>query len=486
METEAREARVARPSIDATSRRRGLLVSIVEGVSAQSHSSLTGLGVNGNAITVGFALLLGAGDFELGLVAAIPPLCAILQLVAAAYGARLRSRKLGVIAASTVARVAWPLCGLLPFLITSRRLALVTFLAVWAISCALLSFSGNLWVSWMADLVPPRVRERYFALRSMACNVVGVVVGLAAGWSLDHWFGGVQRSASVGGTEDVLRAHGFALLFTLAALAGTACAFLLRAQPEPVRLATARPRPIGVRALLVEPFAEAWRAPGLRGLLVFVALFGFTNGCANPFWTPYQLENLKLDYWVVNGWLVITQGAGMMLTLPLWGRLAARAGNRWVVVLATLLICTHPLYYLIATPERTWPMYCDAGSSGIAWGGYNFAIFNLALALAAGPARDRLFAVYAAVAGLAQAASSVLAGGFVDRMPQVVDLAGLVLDRRQVVFLATSIARMGCVALFLAAVSEPRGVPIRTVIAAIPVFVKSRMELFKFMVRDPR
>ncbi len=54
--------------------RRGMRLGLVEGMLAQVHMSLT----NGTLAT-GLALLLGAGSFGLGMLAAMPVLGALLQ-----------------------------------------------------------------------------------------------------------------------------------------------------------------------------------------------------------------------------------------------------------------------------------------------------------------------------------------------------------------------------------------------------------------------
>lgn len=470
-------AAVARlPRLPEGTRRRGLAISVLEGLFAQSHSALTGLGVGGNALTFGFALLLGAGDQALGLLAAIPPLSAAAQLVGAAMTPRVAERRPLVVLSSTLSRVLWIGCGLLPLLLGSGDTALAGFLLLFALSSGLLNVSGNLWVSWMSDLVPPSLRAGYFALRNNACNVVGICMALGAGLVLDRHFGGVPRggSAGVDPALTTLRIQGFLLLFTVAAAAGVCCGLLLRVQPEPLR---ERPpgtgqRP-GLRDVLIEPFQNALRAPGFRGFLLFVGLFGFVNGFAAPFWSPYQLEELRLTYATVNGTLVAVQGAAVFLALPVWGRIARRFGSRIVVVMALTLICTHPLYYLVATPDRWWPMLLDAASSGAAWSGYNLAIFNLALGLSKGPRPERMFAVYATTAGVAQACSSALAGAVVGGLPYLIHLGPATLDRRQVVFLCASLCRVGCVLLFLRVVSPERGVSVKVAMAAIPYAIKA-------------
>jgi len=443
--------------ISLAERRRGLAISTVEGMSAQSHSALTGLGTGANALTIGFGLLLGARDLELGLIAAVPPLAGLFQLVAAAMTARMSSRRIAVAVASTVARVLWLACGLLPFVL-ARDHALAAFLVLWMLSSALVAVSGNWWVSWIADLCPPRARARYFALRSAAATAAGLAVGLVGGLALDRWFGGVPR-VSLDGDDPAfaLRAEGFAWAFGAAALLGVACGWLLWRQPEPRHRVGAPAGPRGSPwSFLAQTITAGWRTRGFAGLLVFVACFGLANGLAVPYWQPFQLKELGLSYTYVNGVLVTLGGVAAIAALPLWGALAARWGHRAVMIVSLAIISTHPAYFLIATPDRIWPMLLDAASSGFAWSGFNLAMFNLVLALAHGPERDRLVALHTAVAGLAQAASSVFAGRLTDWLPAALELGGVELGARQQIFAMTGLARLGCLVLFCLVVTRPR------------------------------
>jgi hypothetical protein len=127
-------------------------------------------------------------------------------------------------------------------------------------------------------------------------------------------------------------------------------------------------------------------------------------------------------------------------------------------------------------------MFGDAVSSGIAWAGYNLAIFNLVLALAPKGKRDVYYAIWNAAVSLAQATTSWIAGTFLGKLPATLVLLGVTLDPRQQVFLATHIARLGCLAFFLAAVEEPGGRPMRSIVVAAQGYVKDR--ILKLVLRD--
>jgi MFS family permease len=149
-----------------------------------------------------------------------------------------------------------------------------------------------------------------------------------------------------------------------------------------------------------------------------------------------------MDYAVVNGVLTLLGGVTSVAALPLWGWLSKEKGPRHVVLLSLLLAATHPLYYFVASPQRLWPMFADALSSGVAWSGFNLAIFNLVLLLAAGPRLGAHYAVYICVVGLFQAAGSLLGGEVVTALPDQVSLLGAVLERRQLMFATTSTLRL--------------------------------------------
>lgn len=464
-----------RPRLESKQRRKGLALSVFEGLSAQAQTCLTGNGNAGpNAITVGFAFLLGAKDPELGLLAALPVFGNLLQYVSAALSRRLTARKPIVTVAATLSRVTWLGIGLLPFFL-DRALALQVFLALWFFTNGLISLSGNLWVSWMADLVPPRIRGRYFSRRTRATTFVLVVTPLTLSFVLSRWFG-LRPGADL---EDpavrALQAQGFALAFGLSAVFGVICCFLLAKQPEPLRepLSTAEP------GWFLAPVRDRQFWP----LLAFNAVFWAANGLASPFWTPFQLKQLQLPYEYVNGWFVIVQGTCMVLSLKLWGRVSDRFGNRPVIALSLMLISTHPWYYVFASAERSWLIFFDAASSGLAWAGYNLAIFNLVLALAPREKRELYWATQAVVIGVSQATCSVLAGRYVQSLPAHLPFLGLELDRYQQIFLATAVARLACLGFFLGAVYEPRRAPIRTFVVAMQGFVKARLNI-RFMTQD--
>ena len=92
--------------------RRGLKFSLWEGASASVHMTLTS-----GAFLTGYALLLGANDFELSLLLALPMLMQGMQLPGAYFIERSGQRKTLTRWGAGISRLLWLPMILLPFLL---------------------------------------------------------------------------------------------------------------------------------------------------------------------------------------------------------------------------------------------------------------------------------------------------------------------------------------------------------------------------------
>lgn len=432
-------ARSARLTPEA--RRGALEISTVEGMFATAHAALSGNGVGGNVFSSGYALLLGATNFQLGVLAALPQLATTAQTLAAYATQVVRSRRGLVVAACAVARSLFFAAPFLPFLL-GRGDALFAFIALFGAAAFTYEFAGNAWRSWMADLVPSAIRGRYLSRRSNLCNVVGLAAGVAGALALDAYAGGLMGSSP---EADARRLGGFVVVFVAAAAFGGVSTLLLRHQPEPERPPVAAAPP-PLRDFVAVPF----RDPEFRRALAFFALFSFAHGLGNPYWIPFVLEDLHQSY-TFHTVLTCVGGVAGLLTLPLWGRALDRFGAKPCLGIAAVASAIHPLCYVVATPDFLLPIYWDYISAGIVWGGWNVAIFDLLLTLApaARAGRDMYIAAQAAAVGLALAAGSLVSGALVDRMP----------GGRETIFASVTAIRLLALPL-LARLREPGARPV--------------------------
>ena len=225
--------------------RRGLIASTWEGAFAQAFILWTG-----GVFLVDFGRRLGADEGMLGVLASLPFLAQAVQLLTAGLYERAGAARAAITRRTLLAaRLLWVVPAGLALWGPRDEGALTLYLTVVFVSALLSTTGAHGWTSWMADLVPRRVRGRYFGFRSAVATTVAIAAGVGGGWLLD------VLEARRGGL-------GFATVLVLAALAGLAVSIreLLRAPRDRGLLAS-----VASLAGALLPFVDALRAVMLRG-----------------------------------------------------------------------------------------------------------------------------------------------------------------------------------------------------------------------------
>jgi MFS family permease len=405
--------------------RRSLRASIWEGLFAEVFNACAG-----PTILIGWALHLGCSPAQTGLVAALPQLAQLVQ-VPAAWASVLAGRRRVALAAIAASRQALLPLAVLPLLAPSQATAR-TLLVVAAAACAALGTAGNVaWTAWMGDLVPARIRGRYFARRTAICVLGGTVASLASARLLD-----------------AMRGPGAILALSLLALAsslvGATTAVLLARQHEP--LAAPAPRP-GLSSAL-----RPLRDLRVRSVLVYQVAWNASVGLAGGYFTFHLLGNLGAGFVVVA--LHAAGGAlAKVVSAPFFGKAIDRVGARPVLAAASFGSAGLPLLWLAASPGVLWPLALDAALGGLAWGGHGLASFAVPLAVA--PRRDRAFylAAFSSAGGLAYALGTAAGGALLSALPAEGPL-GAQANGLRVVFLLSAGGRLASAFLALR-IAEP-------------------------------
>ena len=103
---------------------RGLKLIVFDGLAAEAMTTLTG-----GTFLVAIAIYLGATDFQIGMLAALPTLTNVFQLFSIWLVQRYNNRKVLVVLANGLARLPLVAIGLLPFLFSKgTSLAVLIFL----------------------------------------------------------------------------------------------------------------------------------------------------------------------------------------------------------------------------------------------------------------------------------------------------------------------------------------------------------------------
>jgi MFS family permease len=228
---------------------RGLTNLVKDGAYAQASGALTG-----GVLLVGYGLALGASNFVIGLLAAVPFLAQLAQVPTILLVERLRARRLIALGSLSLARLLLIPIAFLPFL-DSPPLAQTLLIVGVGAGALLNSMSACAWNSWIHDLVPERILGGFFARRMFYATGFTVVIGIGACVFIDWW--GESQAAGP--------AYAYTALFLVGAAAGAVSTLYLSRVPEPTMVPPERKIHLG--RMLAEPF----RDQNFRRLIWFLA-----------------------------------------------------------------------------------------------------------------------------------------------------------------------------------------------------------------------
>lgn len=389
-----RRAARSRPAVAGTLR-ASLRASTAEGVAAEVVGACSG----GAALT-GWALHLGCGAEVIGLLGALPFLAHLLQLPAARLVGRFGPRRVALVSIALARQAFLPLVAL-PFLPLDPATARVLLVVAAMVHHGLGMVCNNGWVAWMGELVPERIRGRYFGRRTAICTAAGGAAALAAGTLLDRAPG----------------PRALAAVALVACVAGAVSVALMARQRG------GRPRP---HAPLVRPsLAAVLRVPAARRYLAFLVVSNAGSGLIVPFAGLYVLRDRALGFTFLSGYGAVS-AAARVATARGWGRLLDRRGGaRAAVAASTALLAASPVLWIAAASSAgPWIFAAEAVTGGMASAGAGVAGLAVPLALAPASERPAWHAVFAITSGLAFGAGAVLAAPLAAAFPAAAGVAG--------------------------------------------------------------
>lgn len=169
--------------------RTSLKASTLDGVFATLFTNVTG-----GVLLTNFLLELGATATEIGILSSIPMLANLMQPIGAYWSEQTNSRHNYCFWIYGLSRSLWVLLAIAIFWVGQRHaepdLLIAIVLGVATFSYFLGALGSAPWLSWMAALVPPPLRGRYFGLRSSAANLTNLISVPLIGFGVSRWQGG--------------------------------------------------------------------------------------------------------------------------------------------------------------------------------------------------------------------------------------------------------------------------------------------------------
>lgn len=334
--------------------------------------------VNGDQMRA-YAKMLGFNDFAFGLMAAIPYLATLSQLPAAIIVERAGLRKYFFLYCQLAARFLWFPIALVPFVFhpgaEGSVLAVIVALMLLAVTNLLAHLATPPWFTWMGDLVPRRIRGRYFARRSQLATIIQIVVIVGISILLDH----VRRSGEENALNQPQLLVTICSIFAIGAIFGIMDILMFARIREiyPPRHEDAKPsfsfdvpgpsEPSFAGRLgyvlrfswkvAYEVLLDPLRDRIFRNYVCYGACLTFSMTVGGWYYWVHSKEVLGFNTLAANCLFMAVGPLTGMLTSSWWGRLIDRWGRRPVLILSTLGTILSTVPWFIATRNTPSPQF---------------------------------------------------------------------------------------------------------------------------------
>jgi len=387
------------------------------------------LGLTQNYITP-YALTMKASTQQIGLLTSVPNFTmAAAQFVAPALSERIGSRKGFILPMVLIHALMWLPILLIPHLFQTHQVWwLIAFMTL---STAFDSALNPAWGSMMADLVPMRMRGRFFGLRNRITAFVSMAFSYAAGGILQLLTGNTDLA--------------FTIIFTGAMTSRLISFYFLSQMYEPLSPATEKRSHEGVMKI-----ARGLFSTNIGMFIIFCALINFTTTVAGPFFSPYMILDLHFSYIVYT---ILNSVAGLATVgfMTWWGKRIDRAGSIKVLKITSLFVPFVPIGW--ALNHSLWWLIIMQIFSGFAWAGFQLSSVVFIFDAAPAQNRTRYIALYNSLMFLGVSVGS-LTGGIV--APLLPPFMGSYFPS---IFMVSGVARLAVALFFLPRIKEVRKVP---------------------------
>ncbi len=405
--------------------RTSLKAATADGIFAALFSIATGAVLLGN-----FLVELDASPVVFGLVSSIPMLVHLFQPIGAYLSERSTSRFEYSLRTHGIARLLWLILVIAIFSfnwgwLDSNQLAILS-LSILLCTHLLGGLAIASCLSWIAMLVPRRLRGRYFGLRNSLANLTELIGLPLAGLAVSHWYGG-----SIQGYGVILLVGIFFGMVSLGCqyfqvdvnpqlqnsyYANSSETSKIQADSSPKEVGETSDA-ISLKQILTPENDLVSIIQKNSNFLLFLLYFGlwtFSVNLSAPFFNLYLLDTLNLDVSWVTFYNSLRAGAHMVM-LIVWGKFADKIGNRRILVFTGMMIAVIPWLWLWmgSSPLNLWLwlplLHIFIGAN---WGGVDLCNNNLQIEIVPLKNQSIYFAIAAAIAGVSGALGATI-GGFI-------------------------------------------------------------------------
>lgn len=290
---------------------KGLRMVIWDGLMAEVMTSFTG-----GAFLVAMALLLGANNVQIGVLASLPMFTNVFQLISIALVRKYNNRRAIAVYCSFLARIPLVIIGFT--VLSTSNSSVNSFIFFLFFYYFFGSIAGPSWNSWMKDLVPEKILGQYFSRRSRYTQILNIILSIVLAVGLDF-----IKSHSLN-----LELEAYAIFFIIGGIVGVIGGYLLAKAPEPrTYLSNAN-----ILALFKQPLYD----DNFRRLLIFNSMWVLSLNIATPFFIVFMMKSMELSLSVIIILGIISQ-IFSILTLKMWGTFSDRYSNKSIIAFSAPL-----------------------------------------------------------------------------------------------------------------------------------------------------
>lgn len=370
-----------------------------------------------------YVLAMGASKAQIGLLNSLTNLSAALVLLPGALLVETigRRKQIALLSGGWISRLVLLVLALLPLAMGGEVLIYMA-IALSVVRNAFANLGFPAWMSLTADIVPLEGRGRYFGSRNFVANIVGMITILLVGEM-------ITRSG---------QPLGYQLATGMAFVLGMASTFYFSHLTDPY------PEPVPRSQLPMAPTPLLRDLRGHSAFLAFsatAALWNFSLNVAGPYFSVYLVQNLMASATTVAVLTTVTSLASLAVQRRL-GVLADHWGPRRMQLLSSLAIWLLPIAWIFA--RSAWHVVPINIASGIFWGAFNLASFNMLLAVTPEEQRARYSALYQIIVTVALSAGAAVGGVIVTQWGY------------PAIFLCSGLGRLAAALLFARFVKTPK------------------------------
>ncbi len=329
----------------------------------------------------------------------------------------------------------------MPFQSASLRLWAAVIMVM--ISSVSGPFVNVAFYSICSDVVPLRIRGRYFATRNRISTLVAMMFGFVIGALLDAMPG----------------YPGYAVVFVIAGVAGTldTLSYALMRLPEM--------HPPSVKSGLTQMIRPVLLDRRYMRMVMALTAWMFSVQLSAPYFNVYMLENMRMANFEITVVNQVVNNLFLVLAVSRWGAALDTYGSRPVLLVAAFLTSFTPIFWAAVGPGMAWAVALISTLSGATYVAVDLGAQNLFMTQARGKNQSMYIATYfffTQLMGLAL--GSTVGGWLLDNVLYRVEayqltLLGTPISRYNLLFFLSGILRLITVFCLIPGIYEEDAAP---------------------------